>query len=113
MRRIRTPPVSAEISSPVDLFLIYPVELAVQELIGPAGRQLPFLALVVETDDIQVVAPDERGLSSVRAERELFLVVRIERQPQRALAAESVVIEIVANRDEHRGARRIHFEPAV
>ncbi len=85
LRRVGTPPVSAEVTAAVDLFLIDPIELSIENLVGAARGELLFLALLLEIHDEQVVASNEGHLPSVGAEREFFLGVRIECQTKRAV----------------------------
>ena len=65
--RIRTPPIALELSATVDLLLIEPVELSVQQLAVPIRRDR-LLTLRGDLDDMQVVASDKSHQSSIRAE---------------------------------------------
>ena len=113
LRRVGTPPIGAEVTAPEDLLLIDPIELAIEKLVGAAGGELFFLALLLEIHDEQVVTSNERSLSSVRAERVLLFLVRIKRQTKRAVAAEGVVVQVIANRNERRAVRGVHFQPRI
>jgi hypothetical protein len=100
--RIGAPPVRLVVAAAVDLFLIDPVELAVQQLVGPVGRQ-PTFALVRERHDVEVVGAREGDQRAVRAEARVVLGARSERQPGRLVRGNVVRIEIVGDRDQQRG----------
>ena len=71
--RVGTPPVTLELSAPVNLFLVEPVEFSVQQFAGSIRRER-LLALRRDVDDVQVVASHERHQSPIRTEgRDLLL----------------------------------------
>ena len=76
---VGTPPVRVEVAAPVDLLLIDPVELPVQE-IRPAPGGEPQLG-ALEVGDVQVVVPDEGDPPSVRRETRQLLRLRPPGQP--------------------------------
>ena len=98
--RIGAPPVRALLAAAVDLLLVHPVQLAVQNAGRSVGRQRR-LALRRRIDDEQVVVADEGDLRVVRAERRLVFVARPRMSAGRCAAGGKVAeIQIVADRDE-------------
>ena len=113
MARGGAPPVGAVVAAPVDLLLVDPVELAVQQLRAAVGGE-PALAPVVDVHHVQVVAAHEADQLAVRAEGELLLGLHRRGEPLRAaLGVERNVVEVVVDGHDGGGARRVHLEPAA
>jgi hypothetical protein len=113
VRRGRTPPVGTVVAAPVDLFLIHPVEAAVQALGAAIGREAALTAMV-HVHDMQIVAAQKAHELPVRAERELVFFLGSRGQALRAVVrAERHVVEVVV--DGHDGGRAlgVHLEPAT
>ena len=113
MARGGAPPVGAVVAAAVDLLLVDPVELAVQQLRAAVGGE-PALAPVIDVHYVEVVAADEADQLAVRAEGELLLRLHRRGEPLGpALRVERDVIEIVVDGDDGGGARRVHLEGAA
>ncbi len=97
--RIGTPPVAAEVTPPVDLFLVHPVENAVEDRLGAVLGE-PALASAGEIEHPEVVLANERELRAVGAEGRYLLVGGRAREALHRSARRREQVEVPLRRDE-------------
>src|SRR6185369_2586360 len=100
-RRVRTPPVRAEVSASIKLFLVDPIQTAVEKLRTTVTRECALAPLHAEIFDVQVVLAHEADHASIRAEALANFFLRIARETNRTIAAKLVIEEIVGPVDQN------------
>ena len=115
-RRVGAPPIALEVPAPVDLLLIDPVELAVQQVGVAVPRQRPLVTLIHGHHD-QIVVANERDEGAVRAERRHRLRGRVARQPAHlrgvgwVVVVRAEVVEVGRGVHDHGGVVPVPDEP--
>jgi hypothetical protein len=97
-RRVGAPPVGPVGAAAVDLLLIHPVQLPVQDLIAPVGGH-GALPLGGQVDQVEVVAPHEGHPDAVGTEGRLLLGFGGEGEPEHAVCAKRIGVEVAGDED--------------
>src|SRR5215510_10590064 len=97
-----TPPVRAKVSATIKLFLVNPVETAVENLGTAIARERAFATLHAEIFDVEVVLTHEAHHLAVRTESLSDFFFRIAGETNRTIATKFVIEEIVRPVDQNR-----------
>src|SRR5947207_15168868 len=90
LRRVRTPPIRAKISAPVNLFLVNPIQSPIQNLVTAIARQRAFATLHAQIFDVEISSANEANHSSIGTETGADFFFRIASETNCSVAAELV-----------------------